>query len=184
MLGENLQTKKTTPKSSSEINAQSANTELSKKIVKSQETPEPSIENHKDRFPETFNKTFLNQYPVDFELEEIPKSPFDENVDDESNKFYEIDCDENSFDDSECLRKNKNSLIFGISSGEESADEMTPADKAAIDDSMQTDDFNYRKFRNQVQLEDDNALIESLKHCLPALQKKKNQPPRKRRKLQ
>ena len=154
-----LQTKKTTPKSSCEINSQSANTELREEIVEFQDTPEPSI----DRFESLFNENF------------------DDNM---SNKFNESDCDENSFDDSECLRKNKNSLIFGISSGEESADEMTPADKAAIDDSMNTDDFNYRKFRNQVQLEDDNALIESLKHCLPALQKKKNQPPRKRRKLQ
>ena len=106
----------------------------------------------------------------------------------QSNNIENEIFDDSNFDeesemkDSECLRKNKNSLIFGDISGDETEDEMTPADKAAIDDSFKRDDFNYRKLCNRLQLDDDTALLESFQKYLPSLREKSDEPAKKKRK--
>ena len=101
----------------------------------------------------------------------------------ENEIFDDSNFDEESeIEDSECLRKNKNSLIFGDISGDETEDEMTPADKAAIDDSFKKDDFNYRNLCNQIQLDDDTALLKSFQKYLPSLRKKSDEPAKKKRK--
>ena len=90
--------------------------------------------------------------------------------------------EESEIDDGESLRKNKNSFIFGDISGDETEDEMTPADRAAIDDSFKKDDFNYRKLCNQIQLDDDTALLGSFRKYLPSLREKSDEPAKKKRK--
>ena len=82
-------------------------------------------------------------------------------------------------DESECLRKNNNSFIFHEISGGESSDEMNSEDEAAIDDSEQRN-FNFRSLRNQIQDKDDEAILNTIKTCLPSLRSKSCEPRPKR----
>lgn len=113
---------------------------------------------------------------------------FDKKLEIESNKdsndiLSDHDGSENE-PDGECLRQNKNSFVFGDSDENESDDEMTPADQAAIDDhSIKNDNFNYRKLHNQIALADDANLIESFRFSMPALRRKNQEPEKKRRRI-
>ena len=88
------------------------------------------------------------------------------------------------------LRQNKNSFIFGNSSGDESEDQENTDDEAMIDNSsFGTNSLNHAALRNEIQGQDDDDLIENFKTCLPACRrrtktKKSNQPARKKRKLE
>lgn len=92
--------------------------------------------------------------------------------------------EESEIEDSECLRKNKNSLVFCDSSGDEGEDVMNSDDEAAIDDSIiENSNQSYLEMQNKIQMNDDVALIQSFKRYLPSLRKKSIEPAKKKRKI-
>ena len=135
-----------------------------------------------DKLSETDNNLIKDRAKTESQIE------FDKKLEIESNKdsndiLSDYDGSENE-PDGECLRQNKNSFVFGDSDENESDDEMTPADQAAIDDhSIKNDNFNYRKLHNQIALADDANLIESFRFSMPALRRKNQEPEKKRRRI-
>ena len=85
-------------------------------------------------------------------------------------------------ENSECLKRKKNSLVFGDSSDDEEPEIFNSDDESAIDDSNQKN-FNYRKLQNQILKNDETALFSNLGLCLPSVRNLVSRPRRKKIKL-